>query len=156
MQFESLLDVPEPLEDQYLVEDDRENTTKINKQISVHHVPGALFGHYCIYGEGAPFERLFFQARDQLVEATKTLANERAQREYEEEDEFDDRDCSFINCYLELRKQNSLLEDSLFSARFQRDQLRYRVERLGPSAQKWRRRYKEAVGDHFVDCPRSV
>lgn len=154
-QDEPLLPVPEPVTiDQYFVDHDRENTIKINKQISVHHLPGALFGHYCIYGEGAPFERLFFKARDQLIEATKTLANERAERAYEKDDEFDD--FNFIDGYLELRKQNSNLNEDLSSARFQLGQLRARVELLERSARRWRRRYGEVVGDEFVDRPSSV
>jgi hypothetical protein len=104
------------MDDPYFVDHDREKIIQINRQINLHHVPGALFTHYVIYGEGAPFERLFFQARDQLMEAIKLLANERAQRAYEKEfDEYDD--FNFIDRYLELRSENSRLNEKLSQAR---------------------------------------
>jgi hypothetical protein len=155
-QHEPLLSVPEPvdIEDPYFIDHDRENIIKINKQLSVHQLPGALFGNYTIYGEGAPFERLFFQARDQLRQATKTIADERALRAYETYAEFDD--FNFIDGYLEQRWQNSRLDADLSSARFQLGQLRARVKRLERSAERWRRKYEEAVGDEFVARPSSV
>ena len=129
-QLEPLLSVPEPLEieDPYFIDQDRENIIKINKQLSVHHLPGTLFGHYTIYGQGAPFERLFFQARDQLRQATKIIADECALRAYETYAEFDD--FNFIDGYLQQRWQISRLDEDLSSARFQLDQLRARAERL--------------------------
>ena len=155
-QHEPLLSVPEPLEieDPYFIDQDRENIIKINKQLSVHHLPGALFGHYTIYGQGAPFERLFFQARDQLRQATKTIADERALRAYETYAEFDD--FNFIDGYLEQRWQISRLDEDLSSARFQLDQLRARAERLERSAERWRRKYEKAVEEEFVARPSSV
>ncbi len=48
---------------------------------------------YEVDGLGLPFERLFFEAREQLFRATNALAHLQAEREYEREelllDEFD-------------------------------------------------------------------
>jgi hypothetical protein len=51
--------------------------------------------------------------------------NERAQRAYEKENEYEDFD--FIDNHLDLRRQNSRLEEDLSSARYQ---LRQRVEKV--------------------------
>jgi hypothetical protein len=44
---------------------------------------GILDDVYCIYGAGAPFERLFFEARRQLDDAIRQLSYERKEREFE-------------------------------------------------------------------------
>ena len=90
-------------------------------------MPGALHGLYEIYGAGAPFERLFFEARDQLQKAAHTLAYERAQRAYEKEDEFED--FNFIYEYLHSRSQIIKLESRLDLAYFHHEQLKEKVER---------------------------
>jgi hypothetical protein len=50
------------------------------------------------------------------METTNVLANERAQRAYEKEEEFDY--FYFIQGYLELRSQNSRLNENLSQAHF--------------------------------------
>ncbi len=67
-----LPEVPGPVENRgpYFVDNDWDNIIRINKQISMHQLPGVLFNHYYIYRECAPLERLFFQAQDQRTEVT--------------------------------------------------------------------------------------
>jgi hypothetical protein len=62
---------------------DRENASRINRQRSSYHVGGVLNNVYRIYGAGAPFERLFFETRQQLDVAIRGLAYERKERDFE-------------------------------------------------------------------------
>ena len=158
-QYMPLEPVSEPLQGEdgtWFEDQDRENAIRINQQRSRHHMPGALHGLYEIYGAGAPFERLFFEARDQLQKAAHALAYERAQRAYEKEDEFED--FNFIHEYLHSRSQIIKLESRLDLAFFHQDQLKEKVERLQRRVRRWRRKYQEVVGDEFEDFgrPRSV
>ncbi len=45
----------------------------IKKQRDAYYVDCALQDYYSIYGAGAPFERLFFEAREQLRHAVEQL-----------------------------------------------------------------------------------
>jgi hypothetical protein len=112
-------------------------------------MPGALHGLYSdeIYGAGALFERLFFEARNQLQKATHALAYERAGHAYEKEDEFEDFDS--IHEYVHSRSQIRKLESQLELACFHHGQLKEKVESLQRRVRRWRRIYQEVVSDEF-------
>jgi hypothetical protein len=155
-QYMPLEPVPETVQCEdgtWLEDQDRENAIRINRQLSKHQMPGALHGLYEIYWAGAPFERLFFEARDQQQKAAHALAYERAQRADEKEDEFDD--FNFIHEYLHSRSQISKFESQLELAYFHHDQLKEKkVESLQRRVRRRRRKYQEIVGDEFEDCGR--
>ena len=62
--------------DDFFLSTDRENAIKIDGQFSSYNVGGVLHRVYRIYGAGAPFERLFFETIQQLVDALRELAYE--------------------------------------------------------------------------------
>ena len=94
-------------EDGYYVwrrREDAENMSRINSNYTRHHLQGASFDDtYEINGAGAPFERLFFQARDALNEVAENLAYERKDRDYERacHVEWEDFDCIEALIYTE-------------------------------------------------------
>ena len=59
---------------------DRENASRSNGQFSSYNLGGILNDVYRIYGAGAPFERLFFETRQQLADTLPELAYERKER----------------------------------------------------------------------------
>ena len=80
---ELLLDPKDPIFDEvdpYFFEKDRQDAIRIKKLRDSYYVDGALQDYYNIYGAGAPFERLFFEARRQLQHAIERLGYERAER----------------------------------------------------------------------------
>ena len=96
---ELLLDPNDPIFDEvdpYFFEKDRQDAIRIKKLRDSYYVDGALQDYYNIYGAGAPFERLFFEARRQLQHAIERLGYERAERAYEEEMDPLFEDCNFI------------------------------------------------------------
>ena len=90
---------------------------------------------YHIEGAGAPFERLFFQARDALDKVTDELAFERKDRAYEREyrDEWEDFDC--INGLLDSQNKLRIAREDLESERYRSRQLRSEVQRLSEERQ---------------------
>ena len=94
----------DPDEDFYTVfwsRQDKSTLTDLDRHYSRHALRGASkFDDYQIDGAGAPFERLFFEARDQLEKATNDLAFERKDRAYERGclDEWED--FNFIDTFL--------------------------------------------------------
>ena len=62
--------------DDFFLSTDRENASKIDGRCSSYYVGGVLHRVYSIYGAGAPFERLFFETRQQLDDTTRQLAYE--------------------------------------------------------------------------------
>ena len=64
---------------------------------------GVLHGVYSIYGAGAPFERLFFETRQQLDDTTRQLAYERKEREFEKALDPRYDDYNFFEGYLQLQ-----------------------------------------------------
>ena len=60
--------------DDFFLLTDRENANRINRQRSSYNVGGILNDVYCIYGAGAPVERLFFETRQQLDVTIRELA----------------------------------------------------------------------------------
>ena len=156
------------------VQTDRENASRINGRCSSYNVGGILNDVYCIYGAGAPFERLFFEARRQLDDAIRQLGYERREREFERalNPLFDDY--NFFEGYSMLQDALSVTEDRLdyvekrrkAERREMRDALfasEQRVRELGEQLHvrrrketRWRRKYLEVVGDEFVDRPASA
>ena len=95
-------------EDEAYRRQDEENRRRISHQRSRHFMYGASMDYYYdICGAGAPFERLYFEARDQLQHATDELARERCDRAYEAElrAEWEDFDCidGFLDSQEKLR-----------------------------------------------------
>ena len=85
-------------------DEDRRNQTRIDEQHTSHFMEGASWNNeYHIPGAGAPFERLFFQARDALNEVAENLAYERKDRDYERacHVEWEDFDCIEALIYTE-------------------------------------------------------
>jgi hypothetical protein len=160
--------------DNLVVRTDRENASRINGRRSSYDVGGILNDVYCIYGAGAPFERLFFEARRQLDDAIRQLGYERREREFERalNPLFDDY--NFFEGYSMLQDALSVTEDRLdyvekrrkAERREMRDALfasEQRVRELGEQLHvrrrketRWRRKYLEVVGDEFVDRPASA
>ncbi len=48
-------------------------------------MPEALGRYYQIYGQGLPFERLFFEVRKQLDDTVRELARERKRQDFNAE-----------------------------------------------------------------------
>ncbi len=89
------------------------------------------------------------------MEASNLPANERAQRAYEKE--FDAYyEFNFIDGYLELRSENSRLNEILSQARSDLHYFQKRVKEQEQTARMWRRKYRKIVGNEFVDRPSSV
>jgi hypothetical protein len=118
-------------------DEDRRNQTRIDEQHTSHFMEGASWNNeYHIPGAGAPFERLFFQARDALDKVTDELAFERKDRAYEREyrDEWEDFDC--INGLLDSQNKLRIAREDLESERYQSQQLRSEVQRLSEEVKR--------------------
>lgn len=114
---------------------DEENQRRIDEQCTSHFLQGASHdNHYQINGAGAPFERLFFQARDQLRKVTEDLAFERKDRAYEQEchAEWEDFDC--IDALLAAEKKLRRAREDLEEAQFQIRELCGRIQQLKESS----------------------
>jgi hypothetical protein len=160
--------------DNLVVRTHRENASRINGRRSSYNVGGILNDVYCIYGAGAPFERLFFEARRQLDDTIRQLGYERKECEFERalNPLFDDY--NFFEGYSMLRDALSVTEDRLdyvekrrkAERREMRDALfasEQKVRELGEQLHvrrrketRWRRKYLEVVGDEFVHRPASA
>ena len=89
--------------DDFFLSTDRENASKIDGQFSSYNVGGVLHRVNSIYGAGAPFERLFFETRQQLDDTTRQLAYERKEREFEKALDPRYDDYNFFEGYLQLQ-----------------------------------------------------
>ena len=89
--------------DNLVVRTDRENASRINGRRSSYDVGGILNDVYCIYGAGAPFERLFFEARRQLDDTIRQLGYERKEREFEKASDPRFDDYNFFEGYAGLQ-----------------------------------------------------
>ena len=165
----------------FFLSTDRENASKIDGQFSSYNVGGVLHRVYSIYGAGAPFERLFFETRQQLDDTTRQLAYERKEREFEKALDPRYDDYNFFEGYLQL--QHAVLDydnrmykmRKEFSAKRRRERENARaweaafrksdreVRRMGRllcegrrRETRWHRKYLEVVGDQFGDRPASV
>ena len=128
----------------------------IKKQRDAYYVDGALEGYYNIYGAGAPFERLFFEAREQLKHAVERLGYERAEREYEKEMDPRFDDFNFIEAYSSSQYELRLTKDKLDCAEEKVYRLQRELDAKRQSARRWRRKFREVVGEEFADRPASV
>ena len=156
---ELLLDPKDPIFDEvdpYFFEKDRQDAIRIKKLRDSYYVDGALQDYYNIYGAGAPFERLFFEARRQLQHAIERLGYERAERAYEKEMDPRFDDFNFIEAFsssqYELRRTNEKLLCA--EERVHRLEGELKAKRL--SARRWRHKFREVVGNEFADRPASV
>jgi hypothetical protein len=161
-------------EDNHFSHTDRENASRINGRCSSYNVGGILNDVYCIYGAGAPFERLFFEARRQLDDAILQLGYERKEREFEKASDplFDDYNffeghavlqAALLDTEGRLDSVNKRRKAELWEMRdtfFANEQ---RVQELGEhlgvrrrKETRWRRKYMEVFGDKFVDRPASA
>ena len=114
---------------------DEENRRRIDEHYSRHLLMGAsMDNRYQINGAGAPFERLFFEARDQLQMVTDDLAFERKDRAYEREclDEWEDFNC--IDALLDSQEQLTRAREDLKLAQYEIRDLRDEVRRLKKSS----------------------
>ena len=105
-------------------DEDRRNQTRIDEQRTSHFMAGASWDNqYVIQGAGAPFERLFFQARDALHKVTDELAFERKDRAYEKGllHEWEDFDC--IDGLLDAQHKLRLAREDLVSEQYENRQL---------------------------------
>jgi hypothetical protein len=117
--------------------EDRRNQTRIDEQHTSHFMQGASWDNvYNIQGAGAPFERLFFQARDALHKVTDELAYERKDRAYEREcrDEWEDFDC--INGLLDSQDKLRIAREDLVSEEYRSWQLESEVRHLNEEVQR--------------------
>ena len=103
--------------DDFFLLTDRENASRINRQRSSYQVGGALNGVYRIYGAGAPFERLFFETRQQLDDTTRQLAYERKEREFEKALDPRYDDYNFFEGYLQLQHAVLDYDNRMFKMR---------------------------------------
>ena len=142
--------------DSYFLEEDRKNAMRIKKQRDAYYVHGALDGYYTIYGAGAPFERLFFEAREQLRHAVERLGYERAEREYEKEMDPRFDDFNFIEAYSSSQYELRLTKEKLECAEEKVYRLGRELDAKRQSARRWRRKFREVVGEEFADRPASV
>ena len=127
--------------DSYFLEEDRKNAMRIKKQRDAYYVDGALEGYYNIYGAGAPFERLFFEAREQLRHAVERLGYERAEREYEKEMDPRFDDFNFIEAYSSSQYELRLTKDKLECAEENVYMLERQLDAKRQSARRWRRKF---------------
>ena len=159
--------------DEFAFPADRENASRINRQRSSYHVGGALNDVYRIYGAGAPFERLFFETRQQLDATIRELAYERKERDFEKALDPRYHDYNFYEGYLSLLRDVNDYDDQLCKekAKRRRDrkeweaeclQLDRRVRRLRRELSaslrredKWHVAYLSVVGDQFGGRPAS-
>jgi hypothetical protein len=104
--------------DDFFLPTDRENASKIDGQFNSYNVGGVLHGVYTIYGAGAPFERLFFETRQQLDATTRQLAYERKEREFEKK-ALDPRydDYNFFEGYLQLQHAVNDYDNHMYKMR---------------------------------------
>ena len=112
-------------------DEDRRNQTRIDEQRTSHFMAGASWDNqYVIQGAGAPFERLFFQARDALHKVTDELAFERKDRAYEKGllDEWEDFDC--IDGLLDAQHKLRLAREDLVSELYENRQLNETIGEL--------------------------
>jgi hypothetical protein len=114
--------------DSFFLREDEANRIRISQHRTRHFLYGASMDHhYEICGAGAPFERLFFEAREQLNQATDELARERCDRAYVEElrAEWEDIDCieGFLDSQAKLRKAREDLDSA-------HDQIRYLIDEV--------------------------
>ncbi len=89
--------------DNLFFQTDRENASRINGRRSSYNVGGILNDVHCIYGTGAPFERLFFEARRQLDDAIRQLGYERKEREFQKASDPRFNDYNFFEGYSRLQ-----------------------------------------------------
>ena len=118
-------------------DEDRRNQTRIDEQRTRHFMEGASWDNdYNIQGAGAPFERLFFQARDALHKVTDQLAFERKDRAYEREgrDEWEDFDC--IDGLLDSQDKLRIAREELASEGYRCWQLESEVRHLNEEVQR--------------------
>ena len=104
--------------DTFFESEDEANRRRISQHRTRHFLYGAsMDNHYEICGAGAPFERLFFEAREQLVKATEDLAFERRDRLYDDglRAEWEDFDC--IDRLLDARAKLRTVRHDLDMAR---------------------------------------
>ena len=161
--------------DDFFLLTDRENASRINRQRSSYQVGGALNGVYRIYGAGAPFERLFFETRQQLDVTIRELAYERREREFEKASDPRYDDYNFYEGYLSLQHSVNDYDDQLckekakrrkdrreweaaLRARERDRKVRKLTARLNASLwreDRWHEKYLSVVGDQFGDRPRS-
>ena len=152
---------------------DRENASRIDRQRSAYYVGGMLNDVYRIYGAGAPFERLFFEARQQLDVAIRELAYERKEREFEKASDPRYDDYNFYEGYLGLLHAVNDYDDQLCKEKAKRrsDRRQYeagwreserKVRKLTAllnasrrREDKWHEKYLSVVGDQFGDRPAS-
>ena len=159
--------------DDFFLLTDRENASRINRQRSSYHVGGVLNDVYRIYGAGAPFERLFFETRQQLDVAMRELAYERKEREFEKAPGSLYDDHNFFEAYLSLQDAVNAYDDELCKERAKRRRDRReweaacrerdtRVRRLRGKLSaslrrenKWHEAYLSVAGDQFGGRPAS-
>ena len=159
--------------DDFFLLTDRENASRINRQRSSYQVGGVLNDVYRIYGAGAPFERLFFETRQQLDVTIRELAYERKEREFEKalDPRFDDY--NFYEGYLRLQHAVNDYDDHLCKekAKRRRDRREYEaawrerdskvrklMRQLLVSQRRedgWHEKYLSVVRDQFGDRPAS-
>ncbi len=142
--------------DSYFLEEDRQNAIQIKKQRNAYHVDGALQGYYNIYCAGAPFERLFFEAREQLRNAIELLGYERAGRVYKKKMDQRFDDFNFIEAYSKSLYRLRRSEEELARAEETVNWLQGALEAKRLCARRWRHKFLEVVGEDFADSPASV
>jgi hypothetical protein len=82
---------PFPIVEEYsetedlFMEQDRLNQKRINEQIRTNSMPEALGQYNNIYGQGLPFELLFFEARQRLDDTVRELARDSKRQEFNAE-----------------------------------------------------------------------
>ena len=121
-------------DDDFFLATDRENASRINKQRSSYRVGGMLNDVYRIYGAGAPFERLFFEARQQLDVAMRELAYERKEREFEKASDPRYDDYNFFEGYLSLLHSVNDYDDQLCKEKAKRGETGGNGKQCGGSA----------------------
>lgn len=170
--------------DDFFLLADRENASRINRQRSSYHVGGVLKDVYRIYGAGAPFERLFFETRQQLDATIRELAYERKERDFEKALDPRYHDYNFYEGYLSLLRDVNDYDDQLckekakrrrdrqeWEAALRRDtrdweaalrerdrQVRKLTGQLAASQRRedeWHEKYLSVVGDQFGGRPAS-
>ena len=137
-------------------EEDRQNATRIKRLRASYYVDGALQDYYNIYGAGAPFERLSFEARRQLQHAIERLGYARAERAYEKEMDPRFDDFNFIEAYPSSQYELRRTDEKLLCAEETVHRLEGELEAKWLSARRWHRKFREAVGNEFADRPTLV
>ena len=150
---------PETYESEVLAEfysQDTANAIEINRQYSLYGPTYPLHHAYCIYGAGAPFERLFFEARKQAENAILELSYERKKREFNAQTDPRFDDFNFIEAYARSQDELRDAREQVCDYDYRLWTLRGKLDKTRRSARRWRRKYLEQVGDEFVDRPASV